>query len=167
MTYRFVEPDLRRLDELSADLVVCTFFEDERPMRGLAGLLDWRLAGEVSARLREELATGISGDALLMPCSPRLPFDKLVVLGLGTRAAFDDDVFRAGLAHVVRVTTGLASRRSVVELPGRGSGAIDAPHAAELTLEAARTTPLIESFWLVEPEEARSPFTANTRPVYR
>ncbi len=167
MTFRFVEPELRRLDELSADLVVCTFFEDERPMRGLAALLDWRLAGEVSARLREQFATGASGDALLMPCRPRLPFDKLIVLGLGLRAAFDDEVFRSALAHVVRVTTGLASRRSVVELPGRGSGAIDAGRSAELTLEAARTTPLIESFWLVEPEEARTPFTTAARPVFR
>ena len=167
MTFRFVEPDLRRLDEVSADLVVCTFFEDERPMRGLAALLDWRLAGEVSARLREQFATGTSGDALLMPCRPRLPFDKLVALGLGARAAFDDEAFRNALAQVVRMTTGLASRRSVVELPGRGSGAIDAPRAAELTLEAARTTPLIESFWLVEPEAARTPFTATARPVFR
>lgn len=167
MTFRFVEPDLRRLDDLSADLVVCTFFEDERPMRGLAALLDWRLAGEVSARLREQFATGTAGDALLMPCRPRLPFDKLIALGLGARAAFDDDVFRSALAHVVRMTSGLASRRSVVELPGRGSGAIDAARAAALTLEAAQTTPVIEAFWLVEPEQARAPFMTSARPVFR
>jgi hypothetical protein len=167
VTFRFVEPDLRLLDDLNADLVVCTFFEDQRPMRGLAGLLDWRLAGEISARLRERFTRGAAGDALLMPSRPRLTFDKVVLLGLGSRMAFDENAFRDGLAHIARVTSGLLSRRSVIELPGRGCDAIDAPRAAELTLEAVRAAPQIESFWLVEPEDARGPFTAAARTMVR
>ena len=38
MDIRFLPPDLRRLDETSVELAACTFWLDERPMRGLAGL---------------------------------------------------------------------------------------------------------------------------------
>ncbi len=37
---RFVAPDLRRLDEVASEVVVCGIWKDERPLTGLASLLD-------------------------------------------------------------------------------------------------------------------------------
>ena len=45
---RFVAPDLRRLDEAGSEVVVCGVWKDQRPLTGLACLLDWRLAGRLS-----------------------------------------------------------------------------------------------------------------------
>ena len=45
---RFVPRALRHLDETSAEVVACCIYRDERPLSGLAGLLDWRLSGRLS-----------------------------------------------------------------------------------------------------------------------
>jgi hypothetical protein len=41
-------------------------------------------------------------------------------------------------------------RRAVVELPGRGSEAIDPEQAISLTLECVGTSPEHDAWWLVE-----------------
>src|SRR5260221_7290847 len=94
MEFRFVPPDLRQLDETSTELIACSMWKDERPMRGLAGLLDWRLAGKISRLARESFIEGELGEVLFVPARPRLPFDKIIVIGLGPRSAFCDAEFR-------------------------------------------------------------------------
>src|SRR5436190_1879228 len=49
------------------DLAVLPFFEDERPLQGLAGLVDWRIGGGLSALLRAGFCTGATGEAVLLP----------------------------------------------------------------------------------------------------
>jgi hypothetical protein len=132
---RFVAPDLRRLDDVSAEIVACGIFSDERPLRGLAGLLDWRLAGRLSRLAKEAFLVGEPGEVLALPARPRLPFDKAVVVGLGPRASFDDATYRRVLERLVGVFDGLQVKNVVVELPGRGGGAIEPERAAEALLD--------------------------------
>jgi hypothetical protein len=138
MEFRFVAPTLHRLDELPGDLVVCGVFEDKRPMAGLAGLLDWRLAGRVSKLMRDAFATGKAGESLLVTGRPRLPFDKLLVLGLGERSAFDDARFTSAVEQVLKVAQGLKVKKLVVELPGRGDDLFSPAHAADLLVGLLR-----------------------------
>lgn len=132
---RFVAPDLRRLDEASAEVVVCAIFEDERPLRGLAGLLDWRLAGRLSRLAKETFLEGRSGEVLALPVRPRLPFDKALVVGLGPRASFDDAICKKAMARIFDALTGLHVKKALVELPGRGADAITVEHAAEILFD--------------------------------
>lgn len=131
----FVARDLRRLDEVSAEIVACGIYRDRRPLAGLAGLLDWRLAGRLSRLAKEGFLVGEVGELLAMPVRPRLPFDKLLVAGLGPRAGFGDGTFREVLARTVRAIEGLHAKKAVLELPGRGDEAIGAERAAELLLD--------------------------------
>jgi len=132
---RFVAPDLRRLDELSSEVVVCGIWKNERPLTGLASLLDWRLAGRLSRLAKQGFLVGEVGEVLVLPCRPRLPFDKLLVCGLGPRKSFGDTTFRTVLARALDALTGLSVKKAVVELPGRGDGGVDAEHAAEILLD--------------------------------
>ena len=58
MDIRFLAPELRCLDEASVELCACTIWSDERPVRGLAGLLDWRLGGQAERAARLGLRDG-------------------------------------------------------------------------------------------------------------
>jgi hypothetical protein len=163
MELRFVPPDLRRLDELTAEVASCAIFEDDWPMPGLAGLLDWRLAGRLSALGRRGYLTGASGEVMLVPGRPRVPFEKVVVLGLGPRAAFDEGACARALERMSGVLEGLKVRRAVVELPGRADGAIEPERAAELLLSTVGKSKDHDAWWLVEDERAEQAVTARTQ----
>lgn len=151
--FRFVAPDLRKLDELGAEVIACSVFRDERPLRGLAGLLDWRLAARLSKLAKEEFLSGDAGEVLVAPVRPRLPFDKVLLAGLGPRASFDDATFRMVAAKILDALSGLHVKRAVIELPGRASDAITPERAAELFLEIA-TDEQTDALVLVEDGES-------------
>src|SRR4051794_22160903 len=132
---RFVAPDLRRLDEVGSEVVVCGVWRDERPLTGLACLLDWRLAGRLSRLAKQGFLVGEVSEVLVVPARPRLPFDKLLVAGLGARTKFTDATFRTVLARVLDALKGLSVKKAVVELPGRGDHGVDAEHAAAILLD--------------------------------
>lgn len=132
---RFVPRDLRQLDELGAEVIACGVYRDERPLAGLAGLLDWRLAGRLSRLARRDFLVGDVGELVTLPVRSRLPFDKLLLAGLGPRAAFGEATFKAVLERTLDALEGLHVKKAVMELPGRGDGAITAPRAAELLLD--------------------------------
>ena len=149
----FVEPDLRAIDTTSAEVIACSVFQDERPMRGLAGLLDWRLAGRLSALAKTDFLTGAEGEVVLVPGRPHLRFEKVLVLGVGPRASFDEGVVRRVLARLVSALDGLKVRRALVEVPGRASGKLEAAQAAELLLECAESA-LEDEMWTFVDDEA-------------
>lgn len=132
---RFVAPDLRRLDETSAEVIACGVYRDRRPLAGLAGLIDWRLAGRLSRLAKQGFLIGEEGELLAMPVRPRLPFDKVLVAGLGLRGEFTDATFRKVLERMLGALSGLSVKKAVVELPGRGDEAITAERATEILLE--------------------------------
>jgi hypothetical protein len=150
MDIRFLPPELRRLDEASVELCVCTIWSDVRPVRGLAGLLDWRLGGRLSVLLASGFVTGEQGEALLVPGKPHVPFEKVLVMGLGRRSGFGDGVFREAVQHVARSLAGLRVRRAVVELPGRADGLVEPEDAITLMLECLGPAPDHDAWWLVE-----------------
>jgi hypothetical protein len=132
---RFVPRSLRHIDEVSAEIVACGIYRDERPLGGLAGLIDWRLAGRLSRLTKRGFLLGEVGELLAMPVRPRLPFDKLLVAGLGPRATFSDATFRKVLERTMDALDGLHVKKAIVELPGRGDDAITSERAAEILLD--------------------------------
>lgn len=135
---RFVAPDLRRLDEAGAEVVVCSVWKDERPFTGLACLLDWRLAGRLSRLAKVGFLVGDLGEVLVVPARPRLPFDKLLACGLGPRASFDEATFRTVLERILDALNGLSVKKAVIELPGRGDSGVDPEQAASILLDVLR-----------------------------
>jgi hypothetical protein len=155
MELRFVAPDLRRLDDAQAEVVACGIWEEERPLGGLAGLLDWRLAGKLSRLARDGFLRGKLDEVLFVPGRPRLPFDKVLVLGLGRRDQFGDSAFRTAVRRLVATLEGLHARRAIVELPGRGDDAVTAERACELAIEHVAPREDHDAWILVEAPDAQ------------
>ncbi len=160
MDFRFVAPDLRELDLASPELLACCIWSDVRPVRGTAGLLDFRLAGRLSHLSRDSFVGGAAGEVLIVPGRPRLPFEKVLVFGLGPRASFDDVGFAEAVKHISTALEGLHVARAVVELPGRADGAITPDHAAELLVPAIASD-AHDTWWLVEDPEAQRRMAAK------
>jgi hypothetical protein len=125
----WAERDLRAIDRLSGEVLLCSLFEDERPPRGVAGLLDFRMNARLSRLCVHGFLTGRAGETLLVPGRPKVPFDKIVVVGLGPEAGFDDAAFERSLSAALRTLADLQVRRATLELPGRQASAVDATRA--------------------------------------
>lgn len=165
MELRYVLPELRALDDTPVDALACGIFADERPLSGLAQLIDWRMSGGLSALVRRGFFDGEADDALCMPGRPRLPCEKIVVLGLGHRADFDWSRFERALERMVHVLERLRSRRVIVELPGRRSGAIDWVDAARRAHDVFGSVAFPNSWWFAEADDAvRDAMSARERP---
>lgn len=150
MEVHFVAPDLRCLDELKSEALALTFFQDERPLRGALGLVDWRLCGQISRILLRGQARGSLGEAVLVPTRPRFPFDKLILVGAGPIDAFDPACFSKVVERLLWTLDRVRARASVMALPGRSLERIDAARAMELFLKHAARHPEQDSVTLIE-----------------
>jgi hypothetical protein len=72
---------LASLDALEVDSVAA-FAGAERPLSGLASLIDWRLAGAVSRAIAAGTVTPEHGEALLLPVGGRLHVARAFVFGV-------------------------------------------------------------------------------------
>ena len=127
--------DLARWDEVARDGLVLPVFKDDRPLRGAAGLADWRLCGRLSRLVKSHRATAEAGETLLLPPGRRLRFSRILWFGLGDARGYTDERFRRDLAWILEVVTGAGVADWALQAPGRASGLIGARRAVEIMLE--------------------------------
>lgn len=142
MTIHFAAAELARLDALAdVEALVLSFFGDERPLRGVAGLCDWRLAGRLSRLLKAGRISGVRGEVtMLPPAAGRLPFPRLLLFGLGESdhpAPFGEADYRAAVRAMRLVVARAGITRYALQPPGRATGLIAPRRALELWLEVA------------------------------
>src|SRR4030066_663063 len=106
------------VDKIEADVVALTFFEDERPLRGVAGLADWRMNGALSRLIMNETLCGREGESLLMSTDGRILSPRLLLFGLGESKVFDGKRFQGLLSTFVGSIAKLKFRRFAITIPG-------------------------------------------------
>lgn len=127
--------DLARWDESRRDCLVLAVFKDDRPLRGAAGLADWRLCGRLSRLVKANKASAEAGETLLLPPGRRLPFARILWFGLGDAKGYGDDRFRKDLTWIFGVVAKANITDWAFQAPGRASGMIGARRAIELMFE--------------------------------
>lgn len=112
---------LEAIDALAGVDTVCLFVpEDERPLRGLAGFVDWRLSGMLSRVLMGDFFRGVAGDTVLMPSDSRIPAIRIFAVGLGPLQMLDG----TRLADALKTAAEMLNRAKVtavaLEPPAHG-----------------------------------------------
>ena len=110
-------------------------FKDDRPLRGAAGLADWRMCGRLSRLVKNNRATAEAGETLLLPPGRRLRFSRILWFGLGDAKGYTDERFRKDLSWILEVVVDAAVTDWAIQAPGRASGLIGARRAVEIILE--------------------------------
>lgn len=136
MQLRFMPAALRHWDELLTKMpgesLVLSFFSDERPLRGVAGLVDWRLCGRLSRLIMAGRCSGERGERLIMPAGPRLPFERIFLFGLGSAEGLNDGHVSEHAKWIGEVLRRASVQDYALQVPGRATGLIGARRAAEL-----------------------------------
>ena len=127
--------DLARWDEAKRDCLVLPVFKDDRPLRGAAGLADWRMCGKLSSLLKANKASADAGETVLLPPGRRLRFGRILWFGLGDAKGYSDDRFRKDINWILDVVTKAGVADWSLQMPGRASGLIGARRAIEIILD--------------------------------
>ncbi len=147
-TYRFIPVRLRDLDEEKGELLVVSLFDDDCPPTGLTGLVDWRMDGLLSRirvmTVRPELdnphfqgmAVGpfdaADGEKLLFPAGRHLPFDMILVLGLGPQSQFTSQRYRETVTRILETATAMQVKGMALQLPGWAGAGLPARRACDI-----------------------------------
>jgi len=83
------------LERLRTDLVIVGVALDDRPLRGAAGRVDWRLCGQLSRLVASERFCGKWGEAALIGVAGGSRAPLVLALGLGSRIRLGDLAWEA------------------------------------------------------------------------
>jgi hypothetical protein len=153
IAYDFTAESLDSLDSLQAELLVLPFFADERPLRGAAGLVDWRLCGALSRKLMAGYLDGRFGDKALLASPGKVKMDGLLLIGLGHSEEFGVATAEQACALIASSLTDAGVSTAALALPGRSLGLIPSLDAMQIWLAAAPTQSRIEEIIVVERAE--------------
>jgi hypothetical protein len=79
---------LQDIKKMETEALVVGFYEDVRPLKGLAGELDWLLCGALSGLLLQRKVRGSLGEVALLTSRGKVRAQKLFMIGLGPKAGF-------------------------------------------------------------------------------
>ena len=105
------------VERARADVVVVSFFEDERPLSGAAGRADWRMCGKLSELIAAGKLSGAAGEAVLVTPRGALHAPLLVALGLGRRCDFEAEALEAASRDAASRSLALRASRVALPLP--------------------------------------------------
>jgi Cytosol aminopeptidase family, N-terminal domain len=149
---------MEALDQADAEALCLFVSEDERPLTGLAGLVDWRLSGRLSRMIRAGLVIGAEGEALLTPPGMRLAFKKLFLFGLGS--ARSDELLAAKLSDALRRLAQAGVKDAALQLPARLS-----PEIGVRTLKDGDGTLLRALVFTPEPAKLVTSLSSSGAPA--
>ncbi len=144
----FLPVDLLRWDRGPAgDALVVPVWSDVRPLRGAAGLLDWRLCGRLSQMIRDGKLSGATGEKLLLATS-RVTWQRVLAIGAGESIAFDEAAFRSLVDVCLDTLRRIGVGSLAIAFPGRDIDLIRPDRAMRDFLAALTQSELASGPWL-------------------
>lgn len=123
------------VDLLECDLLVVGFFRDERPLKGSAGWVDWRLNGMLSRFLMEGRLTGDWQETTLIPSQGRVVPRMLLLVGLGAVREYSYLRLRELLPFLLDTIKKLNTSNVCLSFPFQESYHVDCGKLAGVVLE--------------------------------
>lgn len=140
-----IEISHSRPAETKADLLALPVFEGELPAAPKGAKragdplaeLDRALGGDLSRAIADEQFRGGAEATLTLHTGGRLPFGRLVLLGLGKRERYQTEGLRHAAAAAVKAAGRASAKRLALPLPGAADEPLEARAAAEGALLGA------------------------------
>jgi hypothetical protein len=123
------------VDLQECELLVIGFFQDERPLKGTSGLIDWRLNGMLSHLLKEGRMTGEWQENTLIPCHGRVIPPWILLLGLGKVRDYSTLRLRDLFPRLFETLRNLKSSKVCLSFPSNEKYNVDCGKSAEVLLE--------------------------------
>ena len=119
--------ELAAVETTTVDAYAIFVGEDERPLWGLGGLLDWKLAAGISKQLQDQQVVGQPGESVLMPMYGRAPGTRLFAFGVGPLSQLTAESWTAHARAAVEKLQRAGVKSLAVGLPEQPPVNISAP----------------------------------------
>jgi len=113
-----IEQSTLQPDRVGAPAMVLGVFLDERPLRGAAGLIDWRMNGYLSRLLLARRLSGEANESTLVATQGRVRAGAVLLMGLGVRSLYGFDRIGDITAAVTRQLQKIRVDEFALEVPG-------------------------------------------------
>jgi hypothetical protein len=100
-------------------------FSDERPPRGICGLIDWRLNGFISREIKQKRISGDFMEKVVIPFPGRIGSEILLLFGLGPLGEFSYDRVYTSAFHIMAAVDGLLIKNFAFDLAGENRGLLE------------------------------------------
>jgi len=124
------EPDVQK-----CDVLVTGFFQDERPLKGSSGWMDWRLNGMLSRFLIEKRLTGDWQEKFLIPSQGRVMPRMILLLGLGKVREYSYLRLRELSPYILEILKKLNTSNICLSLPYEEGCNVDCGKLIEVLIE--------------------------------
>jgi hypothetical protein len=123
------------IDVQECDVLVTGFFQDERPLKGSSGWMDWRLNGMLSRFLIEKRLTGDWQETTLIPSQGRVMPRMILLLGLGKVKEYSYLRLRELSPYLLETLKRLNTSNLCLSLPYEESYNVDCGKLVEVLIE--------------------------------
>ena len=110
-----VQVILKDIKKLATEALIVGFYEDIRPLKGVAGELDWLLCGSLSALILSKRIRGSLGDVALVTSQGKVPVQKIFMVGLGPRNGMTPATLRSAARNAATSAVGAGVRSAAIE----------------------------------------------------
>jgi len=107
-------------DRQSHKCLVLGLFSDEKPPRGICGLMDWRLNGMISREIKVGHLSGEFKEKVAIPYPERIGSELLFLFGLGCLADLSYDRIYTAAYEIAGAIDAMKLRNFAFDLPGEG-----------------------------------------------
>jgi len=125
----------RQVDVQESEILVTGFFEDERPLRGSSGWVDWRLNGRISRCLIEKRLVGSWKETTLIPSHGRILPSFILWVGLGKVKEYSYPRLRELFPYLLGTLKKLNVSKICFSLPEDAEHQVESGKLAEVLLE--------------------------------
>ena len=125
----------KEIDVQECDVLVTGFFQDERPLKGSSGWMDWRLNGMLSRFLIEKRLTGDWQETTLIPSQGRVMPRMILLLGLGKVKEYSYLRLRELSPYLLETLKKLNTSNLCLSLPYEESYNVDCGKLVEVLIE--------------------------------
>ena len=108
---------LQDIKKLETGALIVGFFEDVRPLKGLAGELDWLLCSSLSSLIIKNKLRGALGELALLTSRGKVPASKIFMLGLGPRGSVSPETLQEAARSAAAAAVGAGVTSAALEYP--------------------------------------------------
>ncbi|MCX7944783.1 MAG: hypothetical protein N2746_09785 [Deltaproteobacteria bacterium] len=157
----------RRISRNCCSLLLCFYYEDERPLNRLAGIIDWKVDCFLSRLIKDKKLYGNEGEIILFASEERFGSMPILICGLGKKRFFSLTTIKNVTDSLVRRIYDMNIKDFGFSLPDLSSTNISWLDGFNAFIDSFSKCENIEKIYLFEEKDKELFFRGNINDSFK